>query len=297
MVNTSATVPGQLDGRRGADPVVVHVANRLPDGSRVVELRSAPRAAEPVLDGRAGEVIELPAGGQVELLAAYPEPGSSPSGSGNRLWRGRVRVAGSPADFLCRHARPISYGYLDRSYPIESYQTIFALHPGSAEMPSAGRPFSPELATRLVAGGVVIAPITLHTGVSSQEVGEAPQEEWFSVPAATAALVNDARRRGGRVVAVGHDRDPGSGVGRRVRRHGPVCLRVDRPGHLPGPAGARRVGLDHRLARSRRLPPPPGGVRRRARAVTTGVRRRRGRGLPVARVRRLGTPAALANLP
>ena len=203
VVNTSATVPGQLDGRRGADPVVVHVANRLPDGSRVVELRSAPRAAEPLLDGHAGEVIGLAAGGQVELQAAYPEPGSSPSGFGNRLWRGRVRVDGSLAEFLRRHGRPISYGYLDRSYPIESYQTIFALHPGSAEMPSAGRPFSPELATSLVARGVVIAPITLHTGVSSQEVGEAPQEEWFEVPASTAALVNDARRRGGRVVAVG----------------------------------------------------------------------------------------------
>lgn len=203
VVNTSATVPGQVDGRRGPHPVVVHVANRLPDGSRVVEVRSAPRAAEPLLDGRAGEVIEIASGGHVELLAAYPEPGSSPSGTGNRLWRGRVRVDGSLAEFLRRHGRPISYGYLDRSYPIESYQTIFALHPGSAEMPSAGRPFSPELATRLVAGGVVIAPITLHTGVSSQEAGEAPQEEWFEVPAATAALVNDARRRGGRVVAVG----------------------------------------------------------------------------------------------
>ncbi len=98
VVNTSATVPGQLDGRRGADPVVVHVANRLPDGTRVVELRSAPRAAEPLLDGHAGEVIGLAAGGQVELLAEYPRAGSSPSGTGNRLWRGRVRVDGSLAD-------------------------------------------------------------------------------------------------------------------------------------------------------------------------------------------------------
>ena len=80
---------------------------------------------------------------------------------------------------------------------------MFALHPGSAEMPSAGRPFTPELATRLIARGVVFAPITLHTGVSSQTAGEAPQEEWFAVPATTADLVNDARRRGGRVVAVG----------------------------------------------------------------------------------------------
>ena len=52
VVNTSATLPGQLDGRRGGRPVVVHVANRLADGTRVVELRTArtpptPRAGRP----------------------------------------------------------------------------------------------------------------------------------------------------------------------------------------------------------------------------------------------------------
>jgi S-adenosylmethionine:tRNA ribosyltransferase-isomerase len=203
VVNTSATVPGQLDAHRAGQPIVVHLANRLPDGSRVVELRSQPRAAEPLLDGRPGDRIDLDAGGRVELLGAYPHPGSSPTGRGNRLWRGRIQVPGSLSVFVHRHGRPISYGYLDRSYPIARYQTIFALHPGSAEMPSAGRPFSTELATRLVASGVVIAPITLHTGVSSQEVGEGPQEEWYEVPVTTAALVNDGRRRGGRVVAVG----------------------------------------------------------------------------------------------
>ncbi len=204
VVNTSATVPGQLDGsRRGGRPVVVHLANRLADGHRVVELRSFPNASEPVLDAAVGEIVDLPEGGSVELLAPYPHVGSSPTGAGNRLWRGRPVLPTPTADYLSRVARPISYGYLDRSYPIESYQTIFALHPGSAEMPSAGRPFSPELATRLVSRGVVFAPITLHTGVSSQEANEGPQEEWYEVPAATAALLNDARRRGSRVIAVG----------------------------------------------------------------------------------------------
>ena len=203
VVNTSGTVPGQLDATRAGVPIVVHIANSLPDGTRVVELRTAPRAAEPVLEAHPGETIGLPADGSLELLAAYPYDGSSPSGAGNRLWRGRLRLPVRTAEYLGRYARPISYGYLDRSYPIESYQTIFALHPGSAEMPSAGRPFTPELATRLVSRGVVFAPITLHTGVSSQEVGEGPQEEWYEVSAATAALINDARRRQGRIVAVG----------------------------------------------------------------------------------------------
>jgi S-adenosylmethionine:tRNA ribosyltransferase-isomerase len=203
VVNTSATVPGQLDGDRNGSPVIVHVANRLPDGSRVVELRSAPRATAPVLDGRAGERISLPAGGTVKLIAPYPEPNSSPTGVGNRLWRARISVPPSLSEYLREHARPISYGYLNDSFPISAYQTIFAIHPGSAEMPSAARPFSPELVTRLVAQSVIFAPITLHTGLSSQDAGEAPQPEWFQVSETTAHLVNSGRAGGGRVIAVG----------------------------------------------------------------------------------------------
>jgi S-adenosylmethionine:tRNA ribosyltransferase-isomerase len=209
VVNTSATIAGQLDGSRAGTPVVVHVANRLANGTRVVELRAAPDAAETILDARAGEVIDLSGGATVELLTPYPRSDSSPTGLGNRLWRACVRVPPSDrggqrvSDYLTAHGRPISYGYLRQHYPIERYQTIFALTPGSAEMPSAGRPFSTALVTRLVAGGVVFAPITLHTGVSSQEAHEAPQEEWFDVSAETAQLVNAGRARGNRVIAVG----------------------------------------------------------------------------------------------
>jgi S-adenosylmethionine:tRNA ribosyltransferase-isomerase len=70
-------------------------------------------------------------------------------------------------------------------------------------MPSAGRPFTHELITRLAARGVAVAPITLHTGVSSLERGEAPYPEPYRVPEATARLVNATRWWGGRVIAVG----------------------------------------------------------------------------------------------
>ena len=203
VVNTSATVPGQLDGKRGGSTVVVHVANRLTDGARVVELRTPPDASAPVLDGQVGERIALPAGGDVELIAPYPQLASSPTGVGNRLWRGRVTVPPRLSHYLREQARPISYGYLRGSFPIAAYQTIFALCPGSAEMPSAARPFSAELVARLVAQGVIFAPITLHTGLSSQDAGEVPQPEWFDVSETTAHLVNSSRARGGRVIAVG----------------------------------------------------------------------------------------------
>ncbi|KAA1415804.1 S-adenosylmethionine:tRNA ribosyltransferase-isomerase [Nocardioides humilatus] len=202
VVNDSATVAGQLDAvsdRHG--PVVLHVAAPLPDGTWVVEVRRAPDADRAVLDARPGDRLAVAAGlVQVELLAAYPRT-SSPTGDGNRLWQ--ATVSGDMAAVARHYGRPISYGYLADRYPLSDYQTVFGHRPGSAEMPSAGRPFTDELVTRLVARGVMVAPVTLHTGVSSQEAGEAPQDERFEVTAATASVVNAAKATGGRVVAVG----------------------------------------------------------------------------------------------
>ncbi|NPD04780.1 S-adenosylmethionine:tRNA ribosyltransferase-isomerase [Nocardioides sp. zg-1308] len=200
VVNTSATTAGEVDASLDGAPVVLHVAHHLEDGDRVVELRMAPDAARAVLDAVPGAVVTV---GDVRLVLQGPWPGgaSSPTGSGNRLWRASVR--GDLDRQLDWNGRPIAYGYLDRRYPLADYQTVFATHPGSAEMASAGRPFTPDLVTRLVTAGVQVAPVTLHTGVSSQEAGEAPGPEWFEVPPTSARLINGARDNGGRVIAVG----------------------------------------------------------------------------------------------
>jgi S-adenosylmethionine:tRNA ribosyltransferase-isomerase len=86
---------------------------------------------------------------------------------------------------------------------LSTYQNVFATVPGRAEMPSAGRPFTGAVLAALAARGVLVAPITLHTGVASAEASEPPYPEWFAVPAATARLVEHVRAGGGRVVAVG----------------------------------------------------------------------------------------------
>jgi S-adenosylmethionine:tRNA ribosyltransferase-isomerase len=200
VVNNSATVNGEIDGVRGGRPIVVHAASRLDDGTWVVELRTSPDASDPILDAVAGEVIGV---GELALtlIRPYPHEDSSPTGWGNRLWR--ATAEGDLRAFLERHGRPIAYGYLDRRYPLSAYQSVFASLPGSAEMASAGRPFTEALVTRLVSRGVGVAPITLHTGVSSQEAGEGPQPEWYHVAATTARLVELTRAWGGRVVAVG----------------------------------------------------------------------------------------------
>ena len=201
VVNTSATVPAEVDASLDGSPVVVHVAHHLEDGDRVIELRSAPDAARALLDASAGGVVHV---GDVRLVLRAPWPAdapSSPTGVGNRLWRASVR--GDLDRQLDWYGRPIAYGYLDRRYPLADYQTVFGRHPGSAEMASAGRPFTPELVTRLVTAGVQVAPVTLHTGVSSQEAGEAPGPEWFEVPPTSARLINGARDNRGRVITVG----------------------------------------------------------------------------------------------
>jgi S-adenosylmethionine:tRNA ribosyltransferase-isomerase len=203
VVNTSATIPGELDATLAGAAIVVHVAAELPDRNWVVELRSFPDAAAPLLDGHIGDRIDLPGDAGLELVAPYPAAGSSPTGQGNRLWRAAATGVTGRLGYLDRFGRPISYGYLAARYPLSDYQTVFAATPGSAEMASAARPFTPELVAQLTSRGVVIAPILLHTGVSSQDAGEAPQAEYFEVSRVTADRVNLAKRTGGRVIAVG----------------------------------------------------------------------------------------------
>ena len=200
VINVSATLPASVPGRRAGDgaAVRVHFATRAPqlgERWRVVELRS-PDGSRPVR-GRAGETIELAGGAaDLELVAPYA--------SGSRLMLAQLGGGAPPVhQLLQRHGQPIRYGYVPHAWPLADYQNVYAVDPGSAEMPSAGRPFTPRLVTALVAAGIAVAPITLHTGVSSPERHEPPFPEQYAVPALTARLVNGARQAGGRVIAVG----------------------------------------------------------------------------------------------
>ncbi len=92
---------------------------------------------------------------------------------------------------------------VDRAWPIGMYQNVYATEPGSAEMPRAGRPFTPDAINRLVADGVGVAPLVVHTGVASLEADELPCPERAQVPESTAAWVNAAHRGGHRIIAVG----------------------------------------------------------------------------------------------
>jgi S-adenosylmethionine:tRNA ribosyltransferase-isomerase len=136
-----------------------------------------------------GDRVGLTGDASATLVAAYPDP-SEPV---TRLWRAAISVA-DVLTLLYRHGRAIAYAHVPARWPLENYQTIFATHPESAEMPSAGRPFTTELVTSLITRGVRMAPVTLHAGVSSPEAGEAPAPERYHVPEGTAELVNLTRR-------------------------------------------------------------------------------------------------------
>jgi S-adenosylmethionine:tRNA ribosyltransferase-isomerase len=196
VVNTTATIGAALDGhRQDGRPVTVNFSTPLEAGTWLVELRDPAHGR--VRDVAEGEIVTLPACGSLTLLFRYPDPES------NRIWAASGPAGADLAEILVRHGHPIRYSYVPDPWPLRAYQTVFGRDPGSAEMASAGRPFSPELVTTLIAAGIVVAPITLHAGVASLEAGEPPLPERFRVPEPTAQLVNLTREAGRRVVAVG----------------------------------------------------------------------------------------------
>ncbi|MDT0610591.1 S-adenosylmethionine:tRNA ribosyltransferase-isomerase [Streptomyces lancefieldiae] len=239
IVNTSPTLAAAVDGWVGHARVVVHFSTRGDDGRWAVELRDpdgrgttraraevrgstraragggggttrtraeagrgalrAPGGGGRPAGGPKGTQVRLPEGARLVL----EEPLSA---RGERLWWARVSGTEVPA-VLRGHGRPIRYSYTERDQPLSVYQTVFALPSadgsGSAEMPSAGRPFTARMVAELVSRGVQFAPVTLHTGVASAEAHEPPYPERFCVPEASARLINAARAAGRRVVAVG----------------------------------------------------------------------------------------------
>ena len=188
VANDSATLPAALTARRaGGGTIALHLSMRLPGGLWVVE----PRKAEVT----PGDVLALPGGAVATLLAPYADS--------LRLWVARLDLPAPVLEYLRRWGRPIAYPYVQGAFPVEMYQTVYAGEPGSAEMPSAGRAFSPAVLERLAGKGVGFATVTLHTGVSSLEGDEAPYEEPYAVPPETADAVRAVKVTAARVIAVG----------------------------------------------------------------------------------------------
>ena len=196
VINTSGTLPAALHGALpDGRAVEVHLSTHLPGDLWTIELR---RDGGPFFAGIAGWSIALPDGGHIDLLAPQAR-----HERGVRLWYASLELPLPLLRYLAAHGAPIRYGYVREQFAVSHYQNVYATEPGSAEMPSAGRPFTPELIMRLVTKGVGVTPLVLHTGVASLEASEPPYPEQYWVPAETARRVNDAHDEGRRVIAIG----------------------------------------------------------------------------------------------
>ncbi len=197
VINTSGTIPAAIDATdETGEELVVHLSTQLDDTRWVVEPRRTVGRTTARWEGPPpGRRLWLEGGASLALEEPY--------GPAGRLWVARLHVGRRLLSWLAVHGRPIRYGYVDRPWPIDMYQNVYATVPGSAEMPSAGRPFTAEMITRLVAMGVSVTPVVLHTGVASLEADELPYPERLHVPQPTADRVNQARATGHRVIAVG----------------------------------------------------------------------------------------------
>jgi S-adenosylmethionine:tRNA ribosyltransferase-isomerase len=206
VINTSGTLPAALSAKRAdGTKLELHLSTHLPADIWTVELRLPTETTTlPFRDAKVGEILELPGNATATILAPHlMDRSCAPHCEGSRLWLAMLELPESLVDYLGSYGKPIRYYYVPRDWDISYYQTVYANEPGSAEMPSAGRAFTSDIITKLVAKGVTVAPLVLHTGVASLEDHEPPYEEFYRVPLETARAVNQAHLDNKRVIAVG----------------------------------------------------------------------------------------------
>ena len=200
VVNTSATrasaLPIVLPGNRKG---MAHFSTRVNDLEWLVEIREiAGMKTVRWKEGKQGMKFHLPEGAEIRLKRKFYKEREL-----LHLWIAEFTSSLGQDAYLTEHAQPIKYDHLNEHYPLDFYQTYFSIHPGSSEMPSAGRGFTKDLVERLLEKGVVFAPILLHTGVSSLEENESPYAEYMEIDQTSATLINNANKQGKKIIAVG----------------------------------------------------------------------------------------------
>jgi S-adenosylmethionine:tRNA ribosyltransferase-isomerase len=200
VVNLSATRPSAfripLPGMRSG---VVHFSNKIRDRQWLIEIREiAGCKTIRWKDGKEGLAFQLPEEASITLKKRF---------YGDReqlnLWIAEFHSKKEQETFMAEYAQPIQYDKINESYPLDYYQTFFSVRPGSAEMPSAGRPFTQDVVENLLRKGVVFARILLHTGVSSLEEDEVPYPEYMELEENAASIINKAKKERRRIIAVG----------------------------------------------------------------------------------------------
>ncbi len=192
VVNRSRTIPAAFPAlREGNDTVQLRICVRYADEWHILAVQPDPPHANVAL--HAGERLRVDGADTIVRGRRADLP---------LLWR--VDAPSDGLEQVLRTGEPIRYSYVPAPVPASHYQTVFATEPGSAETPSAGRSFSWELLRALQRGGIDLADVLLHTGLSSFQDDDVDAEhplfeEWFDVGDRAANAVNRAPR----VIAVG----------------------------------------------------------------------------------------------
>ena len=200
VINTSATIASAFAiTLPNGQPGKLHLSTQLTAKNWLIEIRAVHNnTTTRWKEGEEGMEFSLPQGAKLRLKERFYKNDQLLD-----LWVAELSTEQKQKSYMQKHGQPIKYTQLQNPYPLPFYQTFFSFHPGSAEMPSAGRGFTQELLQKLIRKGVVLAPIVLHTGVSSLEEDEKPYPEYMEVDPVTALLINTAKEDGRRVVAVG----------------------------------------------------------------------------------------------
>ncbi len=194
VVNETRVRAARLAGRRPdtGGSVELLLLEARPDGLWEALARPSRRLRPGIVievEGVTATIVDGPDEGMVVVDLATPDVEAAIANAGN------VPLP------------PYFQGTLDDP---DRYQTMFARTIGSAAAPTAGLHFTKEVATRLRQREIEIAPVDLHVGIdtfrpiATESVEEhVMHSEWCSIPESTAASVDSARARGGRVVAIG----------------------------------------------------------------------------------------------
>ncbi len=157
VINTSGTINAAIPAvRADGTQLELHLSTHLSAGLWSVEVRTFQgKTTQPSYDMHAEETLHLPGGAAVTLLAPYLRNHvaqgvlqNNSQKQGYRLWLASLALPSPLHEYLAQFGSPIRYSYVEKEWPLDYYQTVYATEPGSAEMPSAGRAFTPELITR-----------------------------------------------------------------------------------------------------------------------------------------------------
>ena len=206
VINTSRTRNSALTASRADGTALeLHLSTHFDDDLWTVEVRAIndDGKTKHLEDAREGEILTLPVMAKAILLKPYVSDCVDNSKPSETLWLAKLKFPYHVDDYLARYGFPIRYNYVKKRWPLSFYQTVYATESGSAEMPSAGRPFTSALMKQLASKGIRIAPLVLHAGVSNLETHEPPYKEFYRVTSETARMVNEARDSGRRIIAVG----------------------------------------------------------------------------------------------